>query len=422
MAQFICSSCGYGSSSWLGRCPSCSEWNTLVQEKSESKQELKTASFVELSKVKSLDRQRKKTQIFEFDRVLGGGFVPGQVTLLAGEPGVGKSTLLLKSLANLRTVYVSGEESADQIRDRVDRIKVTLKNFLFSESTQVEGIIKNLETKIKEIDILVIDSIQTLYSKDIPAAAGNVSQLKEVSARLIDFAKRNNICLILIGHITKGGDIAGPKTLEHLVDCVLYFEGEQVSNFRILRSQKNRFGDTAEVGIFEMGERGLSEVKDPTAFLDENANAAGTAIVGVIKGSRPLFFEVQTLSVSSTLPTPRRVTKGVDYNKVQLLLAVLKKNLNLPLDRFDIYVNVAGGLQIASPSADLGIAFSIISSMKNISLPKKTIFIGEVGLLGEIRKVLNEDKIIKEAGRLGFTKIYSSKNVKSIKDLSTIFK
>lgn len=424
MTQFICSSCGYGSESWFGRCPSCGEWNTLIPEKKdEDRQDIKYAEFIELSKIKSSKGTRIKTGIFEFDRVLGGGFIAGSVILLAGEPGVGKSTLLLKSLSSLKTIYISGEESAGQIRSRAERIKLLLSNFLFSESTQVEGIIKALTDKIKKFDCLVIDSIQTIYSKDIPATSGNVSQLKAVSAKLADFAKKNNICLILIGHITKGGEIAGPKTLEHLVDCVLYFEGERVSNFRILRAHKNRYGDTSEVGIFEMREGGLVEVKDPTAFLDEDAQkAAGRAIVGIVEGSRPLFYEVQTLCVPTSLAVPRRVTSGVDYNKVQLILAVLKKNLNLPLDRFDIYVNVAGGLSIRSTSADLGIAVSIISSLKNIPVPQKSVFIGEVGLLGEIRQVLNQEKIIKEATRMGFKKVFSSKNIKSVKELSLTFK
>jgi DNA repair protein RadA/Sms len=251
---------------------------------------------------------------------------------------------------------------------------------------------------------------------------GSISQLKEVLNKLINFAKKNNLILIVIGHITKEGEIAGPKTLEHLVDCVLYLEGERFSNFRLLRASKNRFGPTDEVGIFEMREKGLIEVEKPTAFLDLSKDRApGKAIVGVVEGTRPLFFEVQSLVVPTILAFPRRVVKGVDYNKILLLLAVIRKNLNLPLDRFDVYVNVVGGVSIKSTSADLGIAASLVSSMKNLPFASSSVFIGEIGLLGEVRKVFYEDKIIKECQRFGFSKIYSSKNIQSVKQLNGIF-
>lgn len=424
MPEYVCSSCGYGSASWYGKCPQCSEWNTIIKtEDPASKDGIMEAKFVELSKITSRDRKRKKTEIFEFDRVLGGGFVPGEVILLGGEPGIGKSTLLLNSLKNLETIYVSGEESGQQIKHRADRIKTPLGKFLFSETTQIEAVIAGLKDKISKFDVLVIDSIQTVYSKEVPSPAGSVSQLKQVTIKLTEFAKKNNICLILIGHITKGGEIAGPKTLEHLVDCVLYLEGEKLSNFRILRSHKNRFGPTDEVGIFEMGQTGMQEVTNPTVFLDERKmNTVGSAIVGVLEGTRSLFFEVQTLLVSTSLAVPRRVARGVDYNKIQLLLAVLRKNLNLAVDRFDVYVSLAGGVSIKSTAADLGIAASIVSSIRNQSLPSKSIFIGEIGLLGEVRKVLNEEKIIKEAQRFKFSKIFSSKNIKSVKEILQFFK
>lgn len=424
MSQYICSACEFSSASWYGKCPECGQWNTLIKIESKKKgEEIKEAKFVSLSKIGSQDKKRIKTQIFEFDRVLGGGFIPGEVILLGGEPGIGKSTLLLDALKNLKTIYVSGEESGEQIGHRAKRIKTTLDNFLFSETTQIEAVMDGLKNKITDFEILVVDSIQTVYSKDIPAPAGSVSQLKEATMKLIDFAKKNNICLVLIGHITKGGDIAGPKTLEHLVDCVLYLEGEKLSNFRILRSYKNRFGPTDEVGIFEMKESGMAQVVNPTAFLEQSKDkTVGNAIVGVIEGTRPLFFEVQTLVVPSVLSVPRRVASGVDYNKIQLLLAVIRKNLNLPLDRFDVYVSLTGGVSIKSTAADLGIVASIVSSMKNQSLPANSVFIGEIGLLGEVRKVLNEEKIIKEAQRFKFAKIFSSKNIKLIKEISGIFK
>ena len=433
MALFVCKECGYGSASWIGKCPDCGEWNTLVERDDfdrdskkgkKSNEKTKKLEFVSFSKISAGNKPRLQTKIFEFDRVLGGGFIPGSVCLLTGEPGVGKSTLLLQALKNIRTIYISGEESAEQVKDRADRLKIELSHFSFSDTVQVEGIIEGLEELKEKIDIVVIDSIQTVYSKQTESPAGSVNQLKEVTKQLITFAKKNNIAVILVGHITKVGDVAGPKTLEHLVDCVLNFEGEQVSNFRILRAAKNRFGATDEIGIFEMKGQGLQEVKSPLAFIeqDENSkNTQGKAIVGVAEGKRTLFFEIQTLAVSTILPVPRRVVKGIDFNKIQLILAVLRKNLGLSnLDKFDIYVNVAGGVSIKSPAADLGVAASLISSIKNVPLPKKIVFTGEVGLLGEVRKTPLEEKIITEAKRLQFKKIVSSSNINHIKDLSRI--
>jgi len=420
--QFACSVCGYKSASWYGKCPACGQWNTLVKEEAvELAEEVKEAKLIPLSKISSLSRQRKKTQIFEFDRVLGGGLVLGETILLSGEPGVGKSTLLLKCLTNLRTIYLSGEESAEQVKERAERINISLDNYFFSDTTQIEGALAALEKNKDKFDVLVVDSIQTVYSKEIPAAVGSISQIKEVLNRLIKFTKKNNLILIVVGHITKEGEIAGPKTLEHLVDCVLYLEGERYSNFRLLRAHKNRFGSTDEVGIFEMKENGLVEVKKPTAFLDSaKTMEPGKAIVGVVEGVRPLFFEVQCLVVPTVLAVPRRVVKGADYNKVLLLLAVIRKNLNLPLDRFDIYINVVGGVSLKSTAADLGLVAAVISSVKNLPLSQSSIFVGEIGLLGEVREVFYQEKIIKEAQRLGFSSIYSSKNLQSVKQLSQI--
>lgn len=425
MSLFICSNCGYGSASWIGRCPDCQEWNTLVQQYEEkgkrSKESIKPLQLISLSKIKTEKRGRLRTGIFEFDRVLGGGIIPGEVILLTGEPGIGKSTLLLQSLKNFRTIYISGEESAEQVKDRAQRLKMNLNNLLFSDNVQVEGIIEGIESYQEEIDIVVIDSIQTIYSKNIDSASGSVSQLRETASRLIAFAKKTKTTIVMIGHVTKEGDVAGPKTLEHLVDCVLAFEGEKVSHHRILRATKNRFGSIDEIGIFEMKENGLGEVNNPLAFLEESSElAAGKVIVGVSEGKRPLFFEIQTLVSSTVFATPRRVVRGVDYNKVQLIIAVLKKQLNLPLDNFDIYVNVVGGVSIKSTAADLGIAASLVSSVKNLAIPRSVVFIGEVGLLGEIRKISSEDKIISEAKRLKFKKIISSKIAQNIRELKRI--
>lgn len=424
MAFFVCSNCGFGSASWYGKCPDCGKWNTLTekndfsQSSSSKKESLKKISITPLKNIKAQEKSKIKTGIFEFDRVLGGGFIPGEVILLTGEPGIGKSTLILQALKNIRSLYISGEESGEQVKNRADRLNINLNNFLFSNDLQVEGIIESTNEIKNKIDIVIIDSIQTIYSKDIDAAAASISQLKEVTKLLVNFAKKNNIAVILIGHITKEGEIAGPKTLEHFVDCVLNFEGEKISNYRLLRSSKNRFGGTDEIGIFEMTNLGLKEINNPLAFLETNKTfAPGKTIVGVTEGKRPLFFEIQTLVVPTVLSVPRRVVKGLNYNKVLLLLAVIRKNLHFPLDNYDIYVNVVGGVSIKGTSADLGLIASLISSIKNKPISSQILFIGEVGLLGETRKTFFEEKIISEAKRLGFKKILSSNNLKNIKDL-----
>ena len=426
MAFFICSNCGEGAATWMGRCPSCFQWNTFKEqrdgsasEKGGKSEEIKKLSITPLNKIKSIEKSRKKTGIFELDRILGGGFVAGEVVLLTGEPGVGKSTLLLQSLKNLKTLYISGEEAAEQVRDRADRLGVDLEHLMFSDTLQTEGIIEGVEEMKNDLDIVVVDSVQTVYSRDVQGAPGSVTQLREGAIKLIRMAKDNKVPLILIGHITKDGDIAGPKTLEHMVDAVLTFEGDRVSQYRILRAQKNRFGTTDEIGIFEMKAGGLAEVNNPLAFVEEDINTqvSGKALVGVMEGKRPLFFEIQTLAAESFLSMPRRVVKGVDYNKVQLLLAVIQKQLKISLASYDIYVNVVGGVDVKSTAADLGIIGSIISSVKDIPLSSKTVFTGEVGLLGEIRSVYGQERVISEAKRLSFSPIYSSKTVKTIKDL-----
>ena len=426
MAFFICSECGFGSGSWIGKCPDCGKWNTLKEKPDFAKassgkkgEAVKKITITSLSKIKSSTKSRLSTGIFEFDRVLGGGVVPGEVILLTGQPGIGKSTLVLQAFQKLRVLYISGEESAEQVKNRAERLSINLDNLSFSADLQIESIIQSLEELKNEIEIVIIDSVQTIYSKDIEGPVAGISQLKEVTKKIVNFAKQSNLPILLIGHINKEGDVAGPKTLEHFVDCVLEIEGEKISNFRLLRASKNRFGSTDEIGIFEMKQKGLSEVKNPLVFLETDKKLEpGKAIVGVAEGKRPFFFEIQTLCVPTSLMNPRRVVKGLDFNKVQLLLAVIRKNLNLPLDRFDVFVNVVGGVSIKSTGADLGFIASLISSFKNIALPVNSLFVGEVGLLGEIRPSYMEDKIIEESKRLGFKKIYSSKLIKNVKDFA----
>ena len=426
MAQYICTNCGEGSASWIGKCPSCQEWNTfkVFKETPENRsKKIEPLSVKPLNKIKALETTRKSSGLSEFDRVLGGGIVAGEVLLLTGEPGIGKSTLLLQSLKNFKTLYISGEESAPQVKDRADRLKINLDNFNFSDTLQVESITNGvLEMKSKP-EIVVIDSIQTIYSKELATIPGNVAQLRECTSKLIRVAKENSIPIIIVGHITKDGDIAGPKTLEHMVDAVLVFEGDKISNFRILRAQKNRFGSTDEIGIFEMIDIGLSEISSPQAFIDNQHQeiVPGKATIGAMEGKRPLFFEIQSLATPSFLPVPRRVIKGVDYNKVLLLVAVIEKHLKIPLLKYDIFVNVVGGVQIKSPSADLGVVASIISSVKNLPLKETCIFTGEDGLLGEIRKSAGQEKILKEIARLNNHTSYSSLNLKNVKNLIDLF-
>lgn len=423
--MFICSSCGYGSASWLGRCPNCSEWNTLVkqQEGKTNMQPQQKLTIITSQSITKKQVKRMQTTVHEFDRVIGGGLVPGQVLLLSGEPGVGKSTLLLQSLQHMRVLYICGEESPEQIKERAIRMNASLSDCSFTQTLEVEALAQGLTQLDPKPDIVVVDSVQTMYSSTIDAAAGSVPQLRHITQQLVSIAKQTHIPFMLVGHITKEGDIAGPKLLEHMVDTVLTFEGERLSHFRIIRAQKNRFGPTNEIGIFEMKSSGLHEVNNPLAFLDQTAEvrAPGKALIGVMEGHRPLFFEIQTLAAPTNLAMPRRVVKGLEYNKVLLLLAVARKYLHVSLDHFDIYVNVIGGVAVKSPAADLGCIISLLSSIRNSALPEHTVCVGEVGLLGEVRPIYGQDRIIEEAKRLGYTKLFYNKSVKNVTFLDSIF-
>lgn len=420
MSQFVCSSCGYSSASWYGKCPECKEWNTFKQfsdgSKSKRSTVTKAASFAPLTAVSSQKNSRIATTVGECDRVLGGGFIRGEVILIAGEPGVGKSTLLLKMLHNLNTLYISGEESGEQIKQRADRLSIDLSKLHVSTDIEIHGILSGLQSTSIENDVVVIDSIQTMYSNSLDAPLGSTSHVKEVTSKLVEYAKASGKVVIIVGHVTKEGDIAGPKMLEHLVDCVLYLEGERHSHYRLLRVQKNRFGPTDEVGIFEMRQEGLVEIAKPSDLIDSTTSQeAGRSLVVSIEGSRALFYEIQSLVVPTVLPVPRRVVSGVDFNRLQLLLAVMRRHMGISLDSSDIYVSVVGGLSAKTPAADLGIVASIASSITNTVLPEKTAFIGEIGLLGEVRGIYGQKKVIQDSQRFGLEKIFSSDDISSVK-------
>lgn len=430
MSFFICDQCGYGSATFIGKCPDCGAWNTLKQargmeEKSKRKTD-KTASFTttNLAEIPKDERAQRRlvTDIGEFDRVLGLGFVPGQVVLLTGEPGIGKSTLLLQAIPSLNSLYISGEESANQIKHRADRLGTSLTQCTFSDTLQIEGITDGIEQMETPPDIIIVDSIQMVYSKTQEGAPGSVAQLRECVLQLVRLAKEKHIAMILIGHVTKDGDIAGPKIVEHMVDTVLTFEGEKVSHFRILRATKNRFGSTDEIGIFEMQSAGLVEVDNPLVFVAQATSdeqpVPGRATAGIMEGKRPLFFEVQALATKTTFPSPRRVANGIDYNRMLLLLAVIKKHMGIHLDGYDVYVNIAGGVNVKSPAADLAVIAAIVSSVKEVALPASSVYVGEVGLLGEVRKTMGFEKVLAEAKRIGLSNQYHPKNIRSCKDLS----
>ena len=369
---------------------------------------------LKLSEIKISKKPRISSGISELDRVLGGGIVPGSVILVAGEPGIGKSTILLQVVEAIKSkaLYISGEESLQQIKIRAERLGVRGKDLFFLTETDVDAILGAIE----EQKLVVVDSIQTLYTEELSGTAGSVGQVRECASRLLKIAKSKDIPIFLIGHITKEGVIAGPKVLEHMVDAVLYIEGERYGAARILRVAKNRFGAVDEVGVFQMTDKGMVAVENPSKlFLAKQAGrVAGSVVTATIEGTRPLLVEIQALVVPTQLAIPRRIGQGVDYSRLQMIVAVLTKMLRLPLGGYDIYVNVTGGLKIEEPAADLGIALAIISSFKNLPLPPKSVCFGELGLLGEVREVRQSEKRKKEAKRLGFSNIISPQNFSSI--------
>ena len=412
---FFCKECGYETSKWLGQCPGCRQWNTLVEEKvtvsaKKGKQEIfpvrsKPTSLFEVSME---EEDRITTGIPEMDRVLGGGIVRGSLTLLGGDPGIGKSTLLLEVCRNLansgrKVLYISGEESLKQIKLRAERLAGFKKDVLLLCETDIHRAADTIREN--NPDMVVIDSVQTMYSDELSSAAGSVSQVREVTSVLMQIAKTEGIAVFIVGHVTKEGVVAGPRTLEHMVDTVLFFEGEQSAIYRILRGVKNRFGSTNEIGVFEMKENGLAEVPDPSMILlaGRPVDASGSVVVCSMEGSRPLLIEIQALVSPTSFQMPRRTSVGIDYNRVNLLLAVLEKRAGYTLSAYDAYVNLAGGLKLGEPAMDLGIICAVVSSFRNQPVHQETIIFGEVGLTGEIRGVSHVEQRLKEAIKMGFT-------------------
>ncbi len=406
---FLCSSCGMDFPKWFGQCPSCNEWGTLSEFKT-----VGTGSNPLASRSKNprpiqaitdtATSVRQKTKISEVDRVLGGGLLPGSVILLGGNPGIGKSTLALQLLANIpgKTLYVSAEESEEQIALRAKRLHINSQNMSLSGENRITAIIDSVEKE--KINVLVVDSIQTVYSETSDSLPGSISQIRECAQQLLQFGKQNGITVIIIGHVTKEGIIAGPKMLEHMVDTVLYLEGDQKYDYRILRSVKNRFGATHEVGIFTMDEEGLQEVENPSEmFLSERSRGiAGTAVYPSLEGTRPIMIEVQALVSPANFGTPQRNVNGMDYRRLSMLLAVLEKRMSLAMGMRDVFVNLVGGLRVDDPAMDLAVLIAVASSALDKPLPDDCVFLGEVGLAGEVRSVHHIDQRLREAQALGF--------------------
>ena len=426
---FFCNECGYESAKWLGKCPGCHQWNTFTEEKvTKTKKDSHTAVVantkpIKIDEITAGNETRFSTGMKELDRVLGKGAVQGSVNLVGGDPGIGKSTLLLQMcrlLDESKTVlYCSAEESAEQIKMRADRLVSKNSNIYIASKTNIEQILDDIEN-IKP-SVVVIDSIQTVYSSELDSAPGTVSQIRECTLRITRTAKDNGITVFIVGHVTKDGTLAGPKVLEHMVDCVLQFEGEKFSNFRIIRSIKNRFGSTDEIGVFEMTEGGLNEIGNPSVlFLDSPpVNAPGTVVICSMEGTRPILAEIQALAAHTNYGTPRRLTTGLDYNRVNMIIAVLEKKCGINLSSSDTYVNITGGIKVMEPAADLGIALAIASNYKNMPLSEKMAVFGEIGLTGEIRNISFIEARIMEAYKLGFTKCivpYTKKPLKSTPD------
>ena len=412
---FVCEECGAQSPKWEGRCAQCGQWNTLAsapglkRSSRHGRVAPKPAQVQELSQVATDMAPRVSTPSDELNRVLGGGLVPGSLVLMAGDPGIGKSTLLLQTCAHFarqgqRVLYVSGEESAQQVKLRADRLGISGENLLFFSGTEIDEILGHLDAE--NPSLAVVDSVQTLFSQDTPSAPGTVAQVRECTRQLMQWTKERGVPLLLAGHVTKDGSVAGPRVLEHMVDVVLYLEGDTLSPYRILRAVKNRFGSTNEIGVFAMGSQGLEDVKDPSMLFLSHGHEAepGSTVIATQKGSRPLLAEVQALTTPTVFAQPRRTASGVDFQRMVLVAAVLSKRMGIPLGGQDIIVNITGGLHVEEPAADLGMALALVSSFRNVPCQPETVVVGEVGLGGEIRSVPQLDRRLHEAAKLGFKK------------------
>lgn len=433
---FHCQECGFESLKWMGKCSGCGKWNTMVEEVKEvggkSQASLvniseKISSLKKINEIKSGEKQRYNTNIDELNRVLGGGLVRGSLTLISGAPGIGKSTLLLQTANNMcnqygKVLYVSGEESEEQIKIRGDRLGVTANDLYIVSETNLD-VIEAYIDELKPI-FIIIDSIQTVYREGISSAPGSVSQVKECSNSMMRIAKGKNIPLFIVAHVTKQGDLAGPRVLEHMVDTVLSFEGERTEDFRILRTMKNRFGTTAEIGVFEMRAEGLMQIYDPSRmFLEDTSfGQEGSVVIGVMEGTRPILVEIQSLASETKAVMPRRTAIGFENTRLSLILAVLEKKLRVPFYNCDVYLNVVGGLNLEGTTADLGIALSLFSSNKGVTTNlEKLLVVGEVGLTGEIRPISNCDRILNEAEKMGFVNaVIPYRNIDKVKDITKL--
>lgn len=429
-SKYICQQCGYESTGWMGKCPNCDSWNSLVETVVETSSKVKSkvghtrtssnTKPIKLNDIKTADTKRSLTNISELDRVLGGGLVPGQVILIAGEPGIGKSTLLIQLAENLGNIlYVCGEESVNQVKVRADRLGVKKTNIELFENTDVDEVIEQISSTGQNISAVIVDSIQTITTSDLSGMAGSVGQVRECAFRLLRIAKDKNIPLFMVGHVTKEGTVAGPAVLAHIVDTVLWFEGDKSLTTRILRAVKNRFGPTDEVGIFSMEDSGLIPLENAEkAFLeDAKTQVAGSVVTSILQGTRPLLVEIQALVVPTKLAIPRRIAQGIDSRRLELLLAVLTRRAGLPMYDQDVFINIAGGLKVTEPATDLAICLAVASAYFDKPISRKVLAVGEVGLLGEVRKVVAEDKRLKEAKRMGFTTSISSKDFGFVRDV-----
>ncbi|CEJ72125.1 DNA repair protein RadA [[Clostridium] sordellii] len=433
--KYVCQECGYENSKWLGKCPECSNWNTFVEEIEEKRSKSNKEVFIidksssrplNINSIETIKEQRFSTCINELDRVLGGGVVKGSLVLVGGDPGIGKSTLLIQVSSNVansgkKVLYISGEESASQIKMRAQRLGIKSDNlYIFAENN-----LSIIEAHLESVnpDLIIVDSIQTVFSPEITSAPGTVSQIKEGTSRFMKISKKMGISTFVVGHVTKEGALAGPKVLEHMVDTVLYFEGERFNTYRLVRAVKNRFGSTNELGVFEMREIGLVELENPSKILisEKPKDVAGSVIISTVEGTRPMLLELQALVSPTSFGIPKRTATGVDYNRVSLLMAVLEKRVGMQIQNQDVYINVVGGIKINEPSIDLGIVMSIASSFRNIPIDGNVAITGEVGLTGEIRAVSFIEKRIAECKKLGFTKIIIPKsNHEAVKDIKGI--